>query len=125
VVQAQAESMEFEAVAGDWLIPLGGEHDRFIVEVLEPQGLDSYFRWAFFDSILDKKEGFSDYVFEDEAVRLLAEEPGLRERFAAWRAANLSSVGDARAVLGFVFRNAQRYAEPQCGRYPVLRLPAP
>ena len=123
VVHAQAESMEVEAAAGDWLIPLGSEHDRFIVEILEPQGLDSYFRWAFFDSILDKKEGFSDYVFEDEAVRLLDEEPGLREHFEAWRGANPSSAGDARAVLGFVFRTAQRYAEPECGRYPVLRLP--
>jgi hypothetical protein len=122
LVQLQAESTEADVAEGDLLIPLGGAHDRFIIEVLEPHGLDSFFRWAFFDSILDKKEGFSDYVFEDEATRLLDEEPGLRERFEVWRAANPSLVGDAQAVLGFVFRTARRYAEPECRRYPVLRL---
>jgi hypothetical protein len=122
VMQVLAEPMEADVAAGDWVIPLGGPHDRFIIEVLEPQGLDSFFRWAFFDSILDKKEGFSDYAFEDEATRLLDEEPGLRERFAAWRAANPSLQGDAHAVLGFVFRTTRRYAEPEWRRYPVLRL---
>jgi hypothetical protein len=122
-VQVQAESIEADAAQGDWLIPLGGTHDRFIIEVLEPQGLDSHFRWAFFDSILDKKEGFSDYAFEDETTRLLDEEPGLRERFEAWRAADPSLLGDAHAVLDFVFRTARRYAEPAWERYPVLRLP--
>jgi hypothetical protein len=123
VVQVQAESIEADAAQGDWLIPLGGTHDRFIIEVLEPQGLDSHFRWAFFDSILDKKEGFSDYAFEDETTRLLDEEPGLRERFEAWRAADPSLLSDAHAVLDFVFRTARRYAEPAWERYPVLRLP--
>lgn len=110
---------------GDWLIALGGAHDRFIVEVLEPQGIDSFFRWAFFDSVLNRKESFSDYVFEDEAERLLAAEPELRALFEAWKAAHPEQLGDAEAVLGFVFRHARRYAEPGWRLYPVLRLLEP
>lgn len=122
VLEVQAEPLVAEVATGDWLVPLGGPHDRFIVEVLEPLGRDSFFRWSFFDSVLDKKEDFSDYVFEDEAERLLAAEPGLRQRFDAWKAAHPDQLGDPQAVLGFIFLAAQRYAEPECRRYPVLRL---
>lgn len=121
-LQLQAEPITAQVAAGDWLLPLGGVHDRFIVEVLEPQGMDSFFRWAFFDSVLDKKEHYSDYLFEDEAERLLDAEPGLRARFEAWKAAHPDQLGDARAVLDFIYTQAQRYAEPEWCRYPVLRL---
>jgi hypothetical protein len=122
VLEVETEARLFDLAEGDWLVPLGGPHDRFVVEVLEPLGIDSLFRWAFFDSVLDRKEAFSDYVFEDEAERLLAEEPGLRDRFEAWKAAHPGSLGDRDAVLGFIFLAAQRYAEPEWRLYPVLRL---
>lgn len=122
VLEVQAEPMAADVAAGDWLVPLGGPHDRFIVEVLEPLGMDSFFRWAFFDSVLDRKENFSDYVFEDEAERLLAAEPGLRQRFEAWKAEHPELLGDPQAVLGFVFLASRRYVEPEWRRYPVLRL---
>lgn len=122
VLEVASEPITAQVAEGDWLLAMGGPHDRAIVEMLEPLGIDSFFRWAFFDSVLDKKEGFSDYVFEDEAERLLAEEPGLAQRFEAWKAAHPDQLGDPQAVLGFLFRSASRYAEPECGRYPVLRL---
>jgi hypothetical protein len=122
VLEVETEARLFDLAEGDWLVPLGGPHDRFVVEVLEPLGIDSLFRWAFFDSVLDRKEAFSDYVFEDEAERLLAEETGLRDRFEAWKAAHPGSLGDRDAVLGFIFLAAQRYAEPEWRLYPVLRL---
>ena len=84
--------------------------------------MDSFMRWGFFDSVLNRKEWFSDYVFEDEAERLLDAEPGLRQRFEAWKSAHPEQLGDPEAVLGFIFRHAQRYAEPAWRRYPVLRL---
>ena len=122
VVEVRAERMVADVAEGDWVIPLGGPHDRFVVEVLEPLGIDSFFRWSFFDSVLDKKEGFSDYVFEDEAERLLAAEPELRRRFEAWKAEHPELLGDRQAVLSFIFFASRRYAEPAWRRYPVLRL---
>jgi hypothetical protein len=111
-----------EITAGDWLIPLGGPCDRLIVELLEPLGIDSLFRWSFFDSVLDKKEGFSDYVFEDEAERLLAAEPELNQRFEAWKAEDSERLSNPQALLNFIFLNAQRHAEPAWRLYPVARL---
>jgi len=121
-LQVQTETVDAELQPGDCLLPLGGAHDRFLIEVLEPLGIDSLFRWAFFDSVLDRKESFSDYVFEDEAERLLAEEPGLQQRFDAWSAAHPDRLADAEAVLGFLFAASRRYAEAGWRRYPVLRL---
>jgi hypothetical protein len=121
-VDVQAESTTAEVAPSDWLLPLGGPHDRFIVEVLEPLGIDSLFRWAFFDSVLDRKEGFSDYVFEDEAEHLLATDIELQRRFEAWKAEHPERLADAQAVLEFVFLASPRHAEPAWRRYPVLRL---
>ena len=122
LLETRTEACVADVAEGDWLLPLGGPHDRFAIEVLEPLGIDSLFRWGFFDSVLDKKESFSDYVFEDEAAQLLDTEPGLRDRFEAWQAAHPELLGDPQAVLGFIFFNAQRHAEPEWRRYPVLRL---
>ena len=121
-LRVRTEACVAELAAGDWLLPLGGTHDRFVIETLEPLGIDSFFRWAFFDSVLDRKEGFSDYVFEDEAVQLLATEPGLAERFAAWQQAHPELRGDGQAVLDFIFFASRRHAEAAWRRHPVLRL---
>jgi hypothetical protein len=122
VLEVALAPMQATIVQGDWLLPLGGPHDRFAVEVLEPLGIDSFFRWAFFDSVLDKKETFSDYVFEDEAEQLLADEPGLRKGFEAWLAAHPALASDPQAVLGFIFLHSRRHAEPAWRHCPVLRL---
>lgn len=121
-IELQAEPLQLAARAGDWLVPLGRSTDRYVIETLEPQGADSFFRWGFFDAVLDKKETFSDYVFEDEALHLLETEPALARQFEAWKAAHPALASDAAAVLEFIFRHALRYAEPECGRYPVYRL---
>jgi Zinc carboxypeptidase len=122
VLELQLETLTAHVALGDWLLTMGGPHDRFVVEVLEPLGADSFFRWAFFDSVLNRKEGFSDYVFEDEAERLLADEPLLRQRFDAWKISHPDRLSDGDAVLNFIYVNSARYAEPEWRLYPVLRL---
>ncbi len=111
-----------ELQAGDWWVPLNQDKARYAVETLEPQAHDSFFRWGFFNSILEKKEHFSEYVFEDLALQLLEEEPELRARFEQWKAANPQLLSDPSQVLGFIFENCARYAEPQWRRYPVLSV---
>jgi hypothetical protein len=43
-----------------------------VIETLEPAAHDSFFRWGFFNSVLEKKEAYSDYVFEDSAAKYYA-----------------------------------------------------
>jgi hypothetical protein len=107
---------------GDVLVHLNQWNARYAVETLEPQAHDSFFRWGFFNSILEKKEAFSDYVFEDTALEMLDREPQLREAFARWKTQNPDKLEDQQAVLGFIFAKGKRHAEPEWRRYPVLRV---
>jgi hypothetical protein len=108
--------------AGDYLVPLDQDQARYAVETLEPQAHDSFFRWGFFNSVLEKKEAYSDYVFEDEAERLLAAEPDLAAKFGAWKAANPDLLRDQGAVLDFIFAHCARWREPEWRRYPVFMI---
>ena len=108
--------------SGDWWIDLDQDQARYAIETLEPEGHDSFFRWGFFNSVLEKKEAYSDYVFEDHAVELLRDEPALREKFEAWKAAHPALLDNQAAVLDFIFANCQRYVEPEWRRYPVLSV---
>ncbi len=119
-LKTSLQSVELQA--GDWWVPLDQDKARYAVETLEPQAHDSFFRWGFFNSVLEKKENFSDYVFEDMALQLLKDEPELRARFEQWKLDNPALQSDQKQVLGFIFENCARYAEPQWRRYPVLSV---
>lgn len=108
--------------AGDYIVPLDQDNARYAVETLEPQAHDSFFRWGFFNSVLEKKEAYSDYVFEDHAAELLGAEPELARKFAAWKEANPALLSNQEAVLDFIFSNCERYREPEWRRYPVFMI---
>jgi Zinc carboxypeptidase len=121
-VQLERRTAQVLLRAGDYRVALDQDKARYAIEMLEPQGHDSFFRWGFFNSVLEKKEAYSDYVFEDHALELLQAEPELKARFEAWKAANPALLSDQYAVLDFIFANCQRYAEPEWRRYPVLSV---
>jgi hypothetical protein len=121
-VQLERRCATVRLRAGDYIVPLDQERARYAVEMLEPLGHDSFFRWGFFNSVLEKKEAYSDYVFEDEAEKLLAEEPELAAKFADWKQANPALLQDQGAVLDFIFANCARYREPEWRRYPVFMI---
>lgn len=110
------------ARAGDVWIPLDQARARYVVETLEPEAHDSFFRWGFLNSVLEKKEAFSNYVFEDTACRMLEEEPLLKAGFEQWKQRNPDKLSDPKAVLGYIFAHGQRHAEPAWRRYPVAGL---
>ena len=51
------------------------------METLEPEATDSFFNWNFFDTVLQQKEGYSGYVFEDIAEQILKDNIPLKETF--------------------------------------------
>lgn len=106
---------------GDYFIPLNQWRNRFIVEVLEPQGVDSYFRWNFFDTILQEKGGYSAYVFEDLAAELLQKDPALKQKLEAKKASDKAFAESASAQLDFIYKNS-KYWEKEYMRYPVYRV---
>lgn len=118
-VLLSTHSEAIQARAGDVLVPLDQPRARYAVETLEPEAHDSFFRWGFFNSVLEKKTSFSAYVFEDTALQMLAAEPALQQAFDDWKAAHPAKLSDPQAVLGFLFAHGQRHAEPEWQRYPV------
>jgi hypothetical protein len=121
-MQLSVRTETIEARAGDYLLALNQPNARYAVETLEPQAHDSFFRWGFFNSVLEKKEAFSDYVFEDSAYEMLQTEPELAAKFDAWKLANPHLLSDQEAVLGFIFSHGQRFHEPEWRRYPVYSV---
>ncbi|MDB5025871.1 MAG: hypothetical protein JWP78_3626 [Mucilaginibacter sp.] len=113
--------MKVKFYAGDYVLYTNQPLNRYIVETLEPQGVDSFFAWNFFDSVLGEKEYFSDYVFEDDAAELLKKDPQLRKKLDDEKAKNPQLAGSAAAQLNFVYRNSP-YFEKTYLRYPVGRL---
>ncbi|MDB5139998.1 MAG: hypothetical protein JWR12_1914 [Mucilaginibacter sp.] len=107
--------------AGDYVVYTNQALNRYIVETLEPQGVDSFFAWNFFDSVLGEKEYFSDYVFEDVAADLLKKDPELRKKLEDEKLNNPKLANSAGAQLNFVYRNSP-YFEKTYLRYPVGRL---
>ncbi len=107
---------------GDWYIPLDQSAKRFIIEALEPHGVDSYFRWNFFDSVLQQKEWFSDYIFEDIAANLLLEDADLKKAFELAIASDEELRNDHWKQLYWIYKRSPYY-EGTAFRIPVFRQP--
>ena len=63
---------------GDYVFSTNQIGVKYLLETLEPEAIDSFFNWNFFDTILQQKEGYSAYVFEDLAAQLLKDNPKLK-----------------------------------------------
>ena len=106
---------------GDFFISLNQPAKRFLVETLEPTAPDAYLVWNFFDAILQQKEGFSDYVFEDKAAAMLKNDPDLQAQLQAKRKSDPAFAKDGFAQLNFIYKHSQ-FLEPVNMRYPVYRV---
>lgn len=116
------EKAEVQFQRGDWYISVDQDAKRFMLEALEPQSTDSYFRWNFFDSVLQQKEWFSDYVFEDIAAKLLGENAELKSAFDLAMATDDNLRKDHWQQLYWVYKRSPYY-EGTAYRIPVFRLP--
>lgn len=118
-VRKVTETLNF--MKGDYIIPLNQESNLYIVQVLEPQAPDAFFAWGMMDAVLQQKEWFSDYVFEDLAAEILQQDPQLRNMLNEAMIADPSLKNDAEGQLAFVFEHS-KYKEPTHNRYPIARI---
>jgi hypothetical protein len=120
-VKVSASKQKIKFLKGDYLIPLNQKANRYIIEMLEPSGDDSFFAWNFFDAILQQKEGYSDYRWEDLAAEVLKNNPDVAAKLQLRRESDAKFAADASAQLNFIYKNSPYY-EPGHNRYPVYRL---
>lgn len=108
--------------AGDYLVPVNQDANYFIVNQLEPEGADSYFRWNFFDPCLEDREWFSPHpVLEDKIAKYLSETPESRKLLDDAIAANPKLAKDRTAQMYFVYSRCG-LANKWFNRYPVARI---
>ena len=120
-VKVRSEVQQLAYYKGDYVVVPNQPCNRYIVEMLEPQGVDSYFAWNFFDAVLMEKEYFSDYVFEDLAADLLRKDSLLKSALDERKKNDPAFAASAEAQLYFVYTHSH-YHEKSYRRYPVARL---
>jgi hypothetical protein len=120
-VKVAAEKQKIRFLKGDYIIWLNQSARRYLVEMLEPTGDDSFFAWNFFDGILQQKEGYSDYRWDDLAAEVLKNNPQLKVKLEEKKKADEKFAANSSAQLDFIYKNSPYY-EPGHNRYPVYRL---
>lgn len=114
--ELRTETVKF--TRGDYVIQTAQPAVRLIVETLEPEAVDSYFAWGFFDSILQQKEWFSSYVFDGYAEELLNNDKALRDEFRKKKKDDPEFARDAFSQLYFLYQRSPLF-ETSLNRYPV------
>ena len=94
---------------GDLYIPIRQNGIRYLIETLEAEGVDSFFNWNFFDTILQQKEGFSGYVFEEVAANFLRKNPAIKKALEEKIKTDKSFANNPRAQLSFVYKKTLHY----------------
>ena len=106
---------------GDYVVELNQPVNRYIIEMLEPTGDDSFFTWNFFDAILQQKEGYSDYRWEDIAADVLKKDTALQQKLALKKALEPDFAKNSGAILNYIYKNSVYYEKAHM-RYPVYRV---
>ncbi|WP_229329746.1 M14 family metallopeptidase [Flavobacterium ammonificans] len=119
VVNSMIEKRAF--AKGDYIIPTQQKGIKYILETLEPEAVDSYFNWNFFDPILQQKEGYSDYVFEDTAAQLLKDNPKLKSDLEVKKQKEPEFLNNPKAQLDWIYKQSMYYEKAHLN-YPVYRI---
>jgi hypothetical protein len=126
------ESHQTLAVTGEWAketravpagslyVPLRQPRARVVMVLLEPKAPDSLLAWGEFNNAFERKEYMEDYVAEDVARKMLAEDPALAEAFAKRLQDDPAFAADPQARLEFFYRRHPSWDE-RYNLYPVLR----
>lgn len=120
-VTTRSEIQKMQYYRGDLVIPVRQKKIKYLLEMLEPKAVDSFFRWNFFDNILDQREYFSSYGFEENALKYLEEHPEFKTRFLEAREKDSALATNHRAQLAWIYNNSE-WLEKSWKRYPVGRI---
>lgn len=106
---------------GDYFVPTTQKGVKYLLEAFEPEGVDSFFNWNFFDAILQQKEHYSEYIFEDTAAKLLKDNPALKAELETKKQNDREFAKSAEAQLNWIYKNSVYYEKAHM-QYPVYRV---
>ncbi len=117
-IQVKQKKVELQLKKGDILISTKQQGAFFIHSVLQSRAEDSYFSWNFYDSYLQQKEYFSNYVFIDQVAEILKSNPELKVTFEEKKASDPNFKNSEWEQLYFIYSNSP-YFEQTFMRLPV------
>jgi hypothetical protein len=120
-VKLHAEKQTITFHKGDYMISTNQPGSAYIMSTLEPQAEDSYFSWNFFDGMLQQREYYSDYVFEDMAYKYVQDHPEIKTELENKKKSDPAFAANAAAQLDWVYRHSPHF-EKTYMRYPVGRV---
>ncbi|MFJ1376743.1 M14 family metallopeptidase [Capnocytophaga canimorsus] len=106
---------------GDWIIETQQNAQNYLLETLEPQAPDSFFNWNFFDTILQQKEHFSSYLFEEIALEFLNQNPQIKDSFQLKKQTDKTFAQNAYQQLNWIYQQTPHYEKNHL-RYPIYRI---
>ena len=119
IVKSANEKVRFRK--GDYIISTDQKAMRYLIETLEPTAPDSFFNWNFFDTILQQKEGFSAYVWEDKAEKLLKTNPKIQIEYNVKISYDEEFANNSYAQLNWLHKQSENYEKAHL-QYPIYRI---
>ena len=117
----KTENQQIKFNKGDIYIPTNQTGIRYIIETLEAEAVDSFFNWNFFDTILQQKEGYSAYVFENIAEAFLQENPSIKKQFEEKLSTDESFAKNPQTQLYWIYTKTPHY-EKAHKKLPIFKL---
>jgi hypothetical protein len=105
---------------GDILIPSAQDAAMFIHASLQARAEDSYLTWNFFDSYLQQKEYFSNYVFKDQIADILSKDESLNEEYQLRKSTDEKFRNSEWDQLYFIYSRSP-YFEQTFMRLPIYQ----
>ena len=80
VVEGKWQNEKTEIQSGSFFVPVKQPKARLLLQLLEPQAVDSYLAWGMFNRFFERKEYMENYVAEDVAIEML-KTPEIKKEF--------------------------------------------
>lgn len=116
------EVLEVTFPAGSYRIATDQPKGELLMLMLEPQAPDSFFQWGFFLEIFSRTEYAEPYVLEPLAMRMLENDPLLKQKFEARLEGDAEFASSSYQRLMWFYRQTPFYDQRHL-LYPVARIP--
>lgn len=106
---------------GAIFVPIAQPKARLVMNLLEPQAPDAIAAWGEMNNAFEQKEYMEDYVAEEQAELMLAQDPALKTEFEKRLREDAEFAKSPAQRLDFFYRRHPAY-DGNYLRYPVLRV---
>jgi len=88
---------------GSAFVKTDQELGELVVILMEPESIDSFFQWGYFNSILTQTEYMESYIMEPLIAKMLAEDEELRNRFEEEKKSNPEFKNSPRDIYAWFY----------------------